>query len=162
MRFCHLELILLIILFLCGMLLKQVPVYLNALCLSLFWILFVEDVLDMAFPKYVLIYLFGKPIDSSYSLELLCTFAWFVKLSRISIYLSIYLSMAFNSYPLPHAYVLWIWSWIYPCNPPPRNISIRYLSWQVIIIFGGKYVDHIHFGSCFELPYLIAKDLLLI
>ena len=74
---------------------------------------------------------FGKPIVSSYSLELLCTFAWFVKLSRISIYLS----MAFNSYPLPYAYVLWIWSWIYLCNPPPRNISIHYLSWQVIIIF---------------------------
>jgi hypothetical protein len=24
---------------------------------------------------------------------------------------------------------------------------------------GGKYIAHIHFGSCFELPYLIAKDL---
>jgi len=61
-------------------------------------------------------------------------FAWsreYLKLSRISIYLS----MAFNSYPLPYAYVLWIWSWIYLCNPPPRNISIHYLSWQVIIIF---------------------------
>jgi len=55
----------------------------------------------------------------------------YLKLSRISIYLS----MAFNSYPLPYAYVLWIWSWIYLCNPPPRNISIHYLSWQVIIIF---------------------------
>ena len=49
---------------------------------------------------------------------------------------NIYLSMTFNSYTLPHAYVLWIWSWIYLCNPPPRNISIHYLSWQVIIIFG--------------------------
>ena len=51
MRFCHLELILLVILFLCGMLLKQVSIYLNAFCLSLFWILFVEDVLGMAFPN---------------------------------------------------------------------------------------------------------------
>ena len=61
-------------------------------------------------------------------------FAWsreYLKLSRISIYLS----MAFNSYPLPYAYVLWMWSWIYHCNPPPRNISIHYLSCQVIIIF---------------------------
>jgi len=36
------------------------------------WILFVMEFLGMAFPKYVLIYLFGKPIASSYSLELLC------------------------------------------------------------------------------------------
>ena len=95
------------------------------------WILFVMEFLDMAFPKYVLIYLLGKPIASSYSLELLCIIAWFLKLSRISIYLS----MAFISYPLPYAYVLWIWSWIYLCNPPPRNISIHYLTYQVIIIF---------------------------
>ena len=72
---------------------------------------------------------------------------------------NIYLSMAFNSYTLPHAYVLWIWSWIYLCNPPPRNISTHYLSWQVIIIICGIYIDHIHFDSCFELPYLIAKNL---
>ena len=74
-------------------------------------------------------------------------FAWlheFLKLSRISIYLS----MAFNSYPLPYAYVLWIWSWIYLCNPPPRNISIHYLSLQVIILFVVKYIDHIYFGLC--------------
>jgi len=119
------------------------------------WILFVMEFLDMAFPKYVLIYLFGKPIASSYSLELLCTIVWFLKLSRISIYLS----MAFNSYPLPYAYVLWIWSWIYLCNPPPRNISIHYLSWQVIIILVVNILLIFIFGSCFELPYLFAKDL---
>ena len=113
------------------MLLKQVP-YLIICFLSLFvWILFVMEFLDMVFPKYVLIYLLGKPIASSYSLELPCIIACFLKLSRISIYLS----MAFNSYLLPYAYVLWMWSWIYLCNPPPRNISIHYLSWQVIIIF---------------------------
>ena len=70
---------------------------------SLLWILFVMDVLGTAFPKYVRIYLFGKPIASSYSLKLLCIIAWILKLSRISIYLS----MAFNSYPLPYAYFLW-------------------------------------------------------
>jgi len=119
------------------------------------WILFAMEFLGMAFPKYVLIYLFGKPIASSYSLELLCIIAWFLKLSRISIYLS----MAFNSYPLPYAYVLWIWSWIYLCNPPPRNISIHYLSWQVIIIFVVNILIIFTLALALKLPYLIAKDL---
>ena len=85
-RFCHLELILLIILFLCGMLLKQVPYLLKMLLLLLIWILFVMEVLGMVFPKYVLIYLFGKP----YCFKLLLCIALrdcvnYLKLSRISI-----------------------------------------------------------------------------
>ena len=132
MGYCHLELILFIIFLLCGMLLKQVPYLLKWFCLNhslgscLWWMFLIWLSLNM----FSYIFLGNQLLQAT----LWSCFAWsreYLKLSRISIYLS----MAFNFYYLPYAYVLWIWSWIYLCNPPPRNISIHYLSWQVVIIF---------------------------
>ena len=134
---------------------NNVHICLIVFSLSLFWILFVMEVLDMAFPKYVRIYLFVKPIASSNSLELLCMIAWILKLSRISIYLS----MAFNSYPLPYAYfgvklvfnIISIYHReISPYTPCP---------WQVILIIVVEFVDHLHFWLLLWIAFFIAKDL---
>ena len=53
LRFCHLELILKIILFLCGMLAQTSS---NLSLLRIFWILFVEDFLGAVLLKCVLLY----------------------------------------------------------------------------------------------------------
>ena len=88
------------------------------------WILFVMEFLDMAFPKYVLIYLFGKPIASSYSLELLCMIAWILEAIK-----NIYL---FKLWPLNltfcHMLICCKIGLQYHFYIPPRNISIYSLS----------------------------------
>ena len=107
-RYCHLELILLIILFLCGMFLKQVPFCLNVFTYShfgscLWWMFLVRFSSNM----FSYISLENRLLQST-----LCScFALsreYLKLSRTFIYISI----ALKSYPSPCAYCLWRWSWI--------------------------------------------------
>jgi hypothetical protein len=122
---------------------------------SLLWILFVMDVLGMAFPNMFAYIFLGNQLLQATLCSCFALSREYLKLSRISIYLS----MAFISYHLPYAYVLWIWSWIYLCNPPPRNISIHYLTYQVIIIFVVNILIIFTLALALKLPYLIAKDL---
>ena len=119
---------------------------------SLVWILFVMEVLDMAFPKYVLIYLFGKPVASSYPLGLRCMIAWILKLSRISV------SMAFNLI-LCHMLICCEVGLEFHSDTTKKYLHTT-CPWQVRLIIVVELVDHLHIGSCFELPYFIAKDLL--
>ena len=107
-RYCHLELIVLIILFLCGMFLKQVPICLNVFTYShfgscLWWMFLVRFSSNM----FSYISLENRLLQST-----LCScFALsreYLKLSRTFIYISI----ALKSYPSPCAYWLWRWSWI--------------------------------------------------
>ena len=105
-RYCHLELIFFIILFLCGMLLKQVPYLLKWFCLITLLDLVCDGHSWYGSPQICSHILLGNRLLQA----TLCSwFAWsreYLKLSRISIYLS----MAFKSYPLPYAYLVWNWS----------------------------------------------------
>ena len=107
----------------------------------------------MAFPKYVLIYLFGKPIASSYPLVLRCMIAWILKLSRISV------SMAFNL-TLCHMIICWEVGLEYHSNTTEKYLHTP-CPRQVILKIVVELVDHLHVGSCFELPYFIAEVLIL-
>ena len=95
----------------------------------------------MVFPKSVRIYLFGTPIASNYPLELLCIIAWILKLSRISSYLSI----VFNSYLLPNAYLLCIWSLISFLYTTEKYLQSTPFPSQVILILVVEFVDDLHF-----------------
>ena len=101
----------------------------------------------MAFPKYVLIYIFGKPIASSYPLGLRI-----LKLWRISI------SMASNLI-LCHMLICCEVGLEYHSDTTEKYLHTT-CPWQVRLTFVVELVDHLHIGSCFELPYFIAKDLL--
>ena len=77
-----------------------------------------------------------------------------MKLSRIFIYLS----MAFNSYHLPNAYLLWIWSLISFLYTTEKYLHSTPCPWQVILIIVVELLDHLHFfGCCFGLSAFIAK-----
>ena len=145
MRYCHLELILSIILFLCGMLLNQVPYFL---------ICFLDLVYDgcswYGFPKYVHIYHFWETKCFKLLLAVALHDRWTLKLSRIFIYLS----MAFNSYPLPNAYLLWIWSLISFLYTTEKYLHSTPCPWQVIHILVVEILDHRHFFAA-ALDYLL-------
>ena len=106
----------------------------------------------MAFPKYVHIYLFGKPIASSSPLGLHCMIACILKLSRISV------SMAFNLI-LFHMLICCEVGLEYHSDTTEKYLHTP-CPWQVILVIVVELVDHLHIGSCFELPYFIAKDLI--
>ena len=84
--------------------------------------------------------------------------AWTLKLSRIFIYLS----MAFNSYPLPNAYLLWIWSLISFLYTTEKYLQSTPCPWQVILLLVVEFVDHLHFWlllwiTCFYWPNLFYQ-----
>ena len=130
--------------------LKQVPYLLKSFCISCLDLVCVGS-LDMVFPKYVLIYLFGKPIASSYPLRLCCMIAWILKLSRISV------SMAFNLI-LCHMLICFEVGLEYHSDTTKKYLHTT-CPWQVILKIVVELVDHLHVGSCCELPYFIAKVL---
>ena len=87
--------------------------------------------------------------------------AWTLKLSRIFIYLS----MAFNSYPLPNAYLLWIWSFISFLYTTEKYLQSTPCPWQVILSFVVESLDHLHFWlllwiTCFYCQTCFIKLLL--
>ena len=53
--------------------------------------------------------------------------------------------MAFNSYPLPNAYLLWIWSLISFLYTTEKYLHSTPCPWQVILILVVEFVDHLHF-----------------
>ena len=84
--------------------------------------------------------------------------AWIFKLSRISSYLSI----VFNPYPMPNAYLLWIWSLISFLYTTEKYLQSAPCPWQVILILVVEFVDHLHFWlllwiTCFYWPNLFYQ-----
>ena len=113
------------------------------------------------FPKYVCIYVFRKSIASNYSLELLGIITWILKVSRISSYLSI----VFNPYPMPNAYLSWIWSLISFLYTTEKYLQSTPCPWQVILILVVEFLDHLHFWlllwiTCFYCQTCFIKLLL--
>ena len=90
----------------------------------------------MAFPKYILIYLFGKPIASSYPLGLRCMIAWILKFSRI------FVSMAFNL-TLCHMLICCEVGLEYHSDTTEKYCYST-CPWQVRLIIVMELVDHLH------------------
>ena len=69
-----------------------------------------------------------------------------------------YVSMAFNLI-LCHMLICCEVGLEYHSDTTEKYLHIT-CPWQVRLIIVVELVDHLHVGSCFELPYFIAKDLL--